>query len=200
MTFLFDIGRVILDFEFESRLRALFPCGCADVPERIAAIMARKDAFEAGLIPVDEYVDWAVGVVGHGVTRDAFLEAWKWIFTPNPPMWNTIERLAQEGHRLLLFSNTSGIHCPWALEHYPVFSRFHGAVLSFETGFVKPDPGIFHHAVREYQLVPDDTAYIDDMPENIATGRDFGFHCWLYDLRNHDAFEHWLTTLPLSKA
>ena len=196
MTFLFDIGRVILDFEFDSRLLALFPAGCDDAPARIQTLMARKDDFEAGRISVDEFVDWALGVVGCGISREEFLHAWRWIFTPNPPMWESIQRLSDAGHRLLLFSNTSGIHCPWALEHYPVFSKFHGAILSFETGFVKPDPEIFHHAVRTHQLIPAQTAYIDDLPGNIATGLQFGFHCWLYDLANHAAYEDWLTTLP----
>lgn len=195
MTFLFDIGRVILDFEFESRLLALFPPGCPDAAARIEALMERKDEFEAGRIGVDAFFEWAVGVVGYGITSAQLRLAWQDIFTPNEPMWPVIERLAADGHRLLLFSNTSGIHCPWVMERYAVFEHFHGAVLSFETGFVKPEDGIFHHALSEHALDPRDTAYIDDLPQNIEAGQRFGFHCWLYDSRRHADFEAWLECL-----
>jgi putative hydrolase of the HAD superfamily len=70
-------------------------------------------------------------------------------------------------------------------------------VLSFETGFVKPRPAIYQYAVDTYRLVADETFYIDDLPANIATGREFGFHCWQYDLHDHPAFERWLASFDL---
>ena len=98
---------------------------------------------------------------------------------------------------MILFSNTNAIHCPWLFETYPEFSLFDGAVLSFETGFLKPRSEIYQYAVETYGLVADSTLYIDDLAPNIATGRQFGFHCMQYDLRDHAAFERWLATFPL---
>ena len=62
---------------------------------------------------------------------------------------------------------------------------FPEAVLSYQTGFVKPEPEIYHHAIREHGLVPEETLYIDDLPQNIATGRDLGFRTWQYDMKDH---------------
>jgi putative hydrolase of the HAD superfamily len=157
------------------------------------AMLERKDDFEAGRIPVDEYVAWAIEVIGSKITPGQFREAWQQIFTPNEPMWACVRKLAADGHRLILFSNTNGIHCPWVFEEYPEFSLFHEAVLSFETGFVKPEPEIYQWAIDKHRLVPQEILYIDDLPQNIATGIEFGFNCHQYDLKDHAAFESWLS-------
>lgn len=192
MTFLFDIGRVLLDFHFEPSLAGLLPDGVADPAERLARLLARKDDFEAGRIGTDEYIDWAIGVLEADVTPERFREAWRRIFTPNEPMWEVVRRLHGDGHRLILFSNTNAIHCPWIFEEYPRFSMFHDAVLSFEAGAIKPQPEIYRHAIERHGLEPAATRYIDDLPENIDTGRRFGFRSHEYLMRDHGAFERWL--------
>jgi glucose-1-phosphatase len=197
MTFLYDIGRVLLDFDFESSLARLLPAECPDPAERLSRLLARKDDFEAGAIDPDEYIAWALGVLGSPATPEEFRHAWQRIFTPNEPMWECVRKLSAAGHRLILFSNTNAIHCPWVFDAYPGFSLFDDAVLSFETGSIKPHPPIYQHAVDAHDLVPDDTLYIDDLPQNIATGREFGFHCWQYDLRDHQSFERWLASFPV---
>jgi glucose-1-phosphatase len=136
-------------------------------------------------------------VLGGAATPDQFRHAWQRIFTPNEPMWQCVRQLSAAGHRLILFSNTNAIHCPWVFGEYPEFSLFHGAVLSYETGHIKPHASIYQHAVDMHDLDPSTTLYIDDMPENIATGLEFGFHCHQYRLDDHAAFERWLSKFPI---
>lgn len=192
MNFLFDIGRVLLDFDFESSLATLLPEGAADSTERVARLIKRKDEFEAGAIDAETYIKWALGVLGSQATADDFRRAWRNIFTPNEPMWERVRQLAEDGHRLILFSNINAIHSPWIFEAFPQFSLFHGAVLSFEAGFIKPHREIYDHAIATYGIDPAQTIYIDDLLPNISTGREMGFRTWLYDLKNHAAFEDWL--------
>lgn len=192
MTFLFDIGRVLLDFDFETSLATLLPEGTTDAKDRLARLIERKDEFEAGKLDTETYIDWALGVMESKATHDDFLHAWRNIFTPNGPMWECARKLAEDGHRLVLFSNINPIHSPWIFEAFPAFSVFHGAVMSFEAGFIKPDEAIYKHAIAAYGLVPERTIYIDDLPANIATGKKMGFRSWQYDLYDHPAFEAWL--------
>jgi putative hydrolase of the HAD superfamily len=194
MTFLYDIGRVLLDFDFESSLTRLLPPDCIDPQERLRHLLDRKDEFESGAITADEYIHWALGILGSQATPDEFRHAWQQIFTPNEPMWKIVRRLSSSGHRLILFSNTNAIHCPWLFGAYPEFSLFNEAVLSFEVGNIKPHPPIYQHTLDVHDLDPAATLYIDDLPDNIATGREFGFHCHQYDLRKHEAFEQWLSS------
>ena len=197
MTFLFDIGRVLLDFDFEGSLQRLLPPDCPDPHARLARLLERKDQFEAGAINPHDYTLWALEVLGSEATVDEFRHAWQRIFTPNQPMWENVRALAAAGHRLILFSNTNAIHCPWVFEAFPEFSLFDSAVLSFEVGAIKPQPAIYQHALDAHDLTPQETLYIDDLPQNIATGIDFGFHCHQYDLNDHEAFEQWLASFPI---
>ena len=192
MTFLFDIGRVLLDFDFESSLSRLLPSDTPDPKARLSRLLERKDDFEAGKIDVDSFVTWALDTLGSQATPAEFHHAWQRIFTPNLPMWECVRKLAADGHRLILFSNINGIHCPWIFGEFPEFSLFHAGVLSHEAGSIKPHPEIYQYAIATHGLDPADTLYIDDMPQNIATGRQLGFRSWQYDLKNHAAFESWL--------
>jgi glucose-1-phosphatase len=192
MNILFDIGRVLLDFDFESSLARLLPPDTENPSERLKLLIERKDEFETGKIDIPTYTSWALQVLASPATPEEFQHAWQQIFTRNTPMWTCVEKLVADGHRLILFSNINGIHWPWITENFDGFHQFHGAVLSYETGFIKPQPEIYHHAIRTHQLVPEETLYIDDLPPNIATGIDLGFICHQYDLRDHAAFEKWL--------
>lgn len=191
--FLFDIGKVLLDFDFESSLSKLLPQNHADPAATLAKLLHRKDEFEAGRIPLGDYTAWAIETLGTTATTEQFHDAWRNIFTPNLPMWENARKLHADGHRLILFSNTNAIHCPWVFEAYPDFSLFHGSILSFEAGSIKPHPEIYQHAIDKYSLIPENTLYIDDLPANIATGNLFGFRTHKYDLENHPAFEQWLS-------
>ena len=79
-------------------------------------------------------------------------------------MWQRVRQLTADGHRLILFSNINAIHAPWIYDEFPEFPLFDGAVFSFETGFVKPQPEIYQYAIDDHGLVPAETLYIDDLP------------------------------------
>ena len=196
MDFLIDIGRVLLDFDFERSLARLIPPGMTGADEALRLLQVRKDEFEAGAIGVEEYTEWGLRTLGSDATHEEFQDAWRHIFTPVPRMWESIRRLKARGDRLILFSNTNAIHFPWGFGEFDIFREFDGAVLSYEVGAIKPHEEIYRHAVREWGLDPSRTGYVDDLAENIETGRRLGFLTWMYDMRDHDAFEAWLERLP----
>lgn len=191
-TFLFDIGRVLLDFDFESSLVKLIPERIDNARERIQRVLEQKDALEAGLIDPISYAKWALTILESDATAEQFYQAWQQIFTVNEPMWRCIRQLAQKNHQLILLSNISAIHCPWIFTTYPEFSYFKHKVLSFEVGILKPELAIYQYAINTYRLDPSSTIYIDDQLQNIASGKKLEFQCWQYDLKNHQTFETWL--------
>lgn len=190
--FLIDIGKVLLDFDFESSLRKFLPSDHPNPRAALAALIERKDEFEAGKISIDDYSEWAMKTLDTTASIEEFHTAWNNIFTPIAPMWQTARNLHAAGHRLILFSNINALHAPWVFETYPEFSLFHGAVLSYEVGAIKPQPEIYQYAIDKFDLVPENTLYIDDLPANIQAGKDFGFITHRYDLHNHQEFELWL--------
>ncbi len=188
----------MLEFDFKSSLGRLIPPHIKNPVERLDQLLQRKDALEAGLISPKDYIAWALNLLGSNASEAQFRHAWRQIFTVNKPMWQCVNKLYDLGHRLILFSNINAIHCPWIFNTYPEFSRFEHAVLSFEMGFIKPQPEIYQFAIACHNLKPGETFYIDDMAENIEVGKAFGFQCWQYDINEHQAFEAWLSVILAS--
>lgn len=187
MTILFDIGNVLLRFDYKEALHALIPADLGDAAARLQLLDEKREDLESGRIAADDFIQWALQTLGTQASAEQFIAAWRSIFTPIPETWALVEKLHQLGHRLILFSNINAIHHPWIFDAYPGFEKFHGAVMSYEIGVMKPHDGFYQWAVREYELVPEETFYIDDLPANIETGRKWGFFCHQYDFLRHDA-------------
>jgi len=199
MDFLFDIGRVIVHFDFINALKSLIPEGTENIDERIDTLLARKDELEAGRISADEYFPWAAQTLGFTGSQEAFLQTWRNIFTANEPMHQEITQLHEAGHRLILFSNIQAEHVNHLKANFPIFQKFHGGIFSYETGHVKPEPEIYQIAINQYGLTPEKTAYIDDLPGNIHAGQKVGFLCHQYDSNQHEAFRSWLKSIQKTK-
>ncbi|MFN9410715.1 MAG: hypothetical protein ACK6AY_15535, partial [Akkermansiaceae bacterium] len=58
--FLFDIGKVLLDFDFESSLSKFLPANHPNPTAALDKLLARKDEFEAGKVNTDDYTRWAL--------------------------------------------------------------------------------------------------------------------------------------------
>ena len=149
--------------------------------ERVQCILEKKDALESGLIAPEHYANWALKILGSHATIEQFYHAWQQIFTVNEAMWRCVHQLANQEHSLILISNINAIHCPWIFSAYPEFSYFKHKILSYQIGILKPEPAIYRYAIDHFKLDPKSTLYIDDMPQNIASGREAGFQCWQYD-------------------
>lgn len=194
MNFLFDIGNVILGIDFISSLKKVIPKDLPNVDDRLDTIMYRKDEFEAGRVPTSDYFPWAAKQVGMAEDLEIFMQAWTSIFKPNLPMWETIEQLYSEGHRLFLFSNINNPHKDYILKNYSIFENFTNGIFSFETGHIKPEKEIYDMAILQCDLNPAETIYIDDLPANILAGKEAGFLSHEYRIDQHDKFLAWLET------
>jgi len=192
MTFLFDIGNVLLKLHFENYHAKVLGDANAPLPGELGVL---KDPYETGRISDEEFVTRSLEILKSGLTRQAYTDAWQDIFSPNAPMWEVVERLHSDGHRLILFSNTNALHTTYFLKKYRIFQHFHHHHFSQEVGAIKPHDDFFHKAVNSFNLVPAETAYLDDLPENIATGNRFGFKSWQYDFNDHAPCLDWLNSL-----
>jgi len=192
MDFLIDIGNVLLCFDFEPALATLLPKNITDPEERIAKLITKKDEFESGKITEDDYISWASIQLGYTGNKENFIKAWTSIFTRNDPMWDLCKKMKADGHRLILFSNTNSLHANYFEKEHSPFETFDEAIYSFHVNSIKPNPPIYQHALDTYNLQPSNTVYIDDLEENIQTGRAFGFQSWQYNHEKHGDLEIWL--------
>ena len=194
-TFLFDIGNVLLHFDFTKAARRFAAASDAGESEVLSRISTLKNELESGALSDEEFIARSTALIGWRGTREEFVETWGDIFTENALMTPLVQRLAGE-HRLILFSNTNGLHKDWFMGRYDVFRHFSGGVFSHEVRCMKPDRPFYEAAIAQFGLEPAETFYIDDLPENIATGRGMGFVVHEYASARHgellDEVERWL--------
>lgn len=189
MTFLFDIGNVLLNLHFNRFHAAVLPAGQIDLPPEMLAL---KDPYESGHLSDQEFVSRSITILENDLTESEFTHAWQDIFSANQAMWDVVKKLHADRHRLILFSNTNALHANAFLHNFDIFSLFHHHHFSHETGANKPDPKFYENAINDYNLNPTETLYFDDLAENIATGLALGFDSFQYDLNDHASAEAWL--------
>jgi HAD superfamily hydrolase (TIGR01509 family) len=186
--YLFDIGNVIITFDF--RISAGKLAGEAAVPaEEILSLVSPLTVdLELGRLSPEQFIAEASSRIGYTGTPERFHSVFADIFELNEPMAAFITELKAAGTPLYLLSNTNGIHAPFFEATYPVFGLFDGGIYSHEVGLMKPDPAIYERVRTDLRLVPERTVYIDDNAANCVAGEAAGFLSIPYDVKRHEAF------------
>jgi len=191
---IFDIGNVLLKFDYYIAANRLVAKNkLAALPER-ELVVAAKQRLEGGEIDRAEFLRQVRPHFSDVGTDAEFLRIWEDIFEENIPMTDLARQLALSMPTYLL-SNISCIHRDYIFINYPVFHTFKDGVYSYEAGALKPQPEIYQTAIRQFGIRPEETVFIDDIPENIVAAAALGFHAIPYDFRNHAAAETALRAL-----
>lgn len=118
---------------------------------------------------------------------DALLELDVDLWTvPNPPMIAWAMQLQRERLRTGILSNIGDAMEDGILRRCPWMSGFAHSTFSHRLGLVKPEAGIYRHAVDGLGAVPEETLFIDDREENVEGARACGLHALQY--RDHGSF------------
>jgi FMN phosphatase YigB (HAD superfamily) len=185
---LFDIGNVLVRFDFALAVRKLEPL--CDLPADLIldTIQTAKLGYEDGQLGDDEFIRRATELLGFKGGAGEFVEAWNSIFFNNPAMEQEVAALADRVP-LWLLSNTSEIHLQKLFRDFNVFRHFRGGVFSHRARCSKPSPKIFQRVIEECELTPERTFFVDDLEANIQTARELGFHTHHYRHDRHAAFQ-----------
>ena len=175
-TILFDLGGVIVPFDFKLAYARLAPlCGCeaADIPIRIRStdLVTR---FETGRVGPEQFVEELSAVLGLKITFEEFRDLWTCIFLPQTLIAEALLESLAGRYRLMLLSNTNPIHFDMVKTNYPLLRHFHDFVLSYEAGAVKPASKIFQVAILRAQCEPEECFFTDDILINVEAARKHG--------------------------
>ena len=183
--FLFDIGNVLVRFDFSRALRAVAALSdVADEAEALHRIDAVKLEYEDGQVSRADFLHEAFRILGYRGSEAQFIAAWQGIFSENEPM-TALVRALHGKFPLYLLSNTNDMHVEGLFRDFPVFAHFTGAMYSHEAKASKPHRDIYEIARRTHGLDPSETFFVDDLAANIATARDLGFHAHHYHHERH---------------
>ena len=173
---IFDLGKVLVEFDFQRAYRALEQvCGCR-VPEMQRRLMESglAEQLETGGIEPRLFASSLCTLIGAEIPYDDFCGMFNSIFTRTLVPESLLEGLASR-YQLLLLSNTNSIHYDMLAETYSALLRhFHHRILSFEVKAMKPQAEIYRLAVERAGCRPEECFYTDDIPEFIAAARERG--------------------------
>jgi putative hydrolase of the HAD superfamily len=185
--FLFDIGNVLLKFDFSVAMKKTLALSEVHDPiEATAQIDRIKLGYEDGQIDRAAFLRGVFDVLRYRGTEADFVAAWEDIFTPNEPMVALVEKLHGR-YPLYLLSNTNDIHVDYIFRRYDYFRHFTGGTYSHVAKASKPGREIYEIAQRQHGLDPATTFFIDDLLPNIETARSLGFNAHHYHYDNHAA-------------
>jgi FMN phosphatase YigB (HAD superfamily) len=173
---LFDLGRVLVHFDFKRGYRALeglCPHPAAEIPKLLMGT-GLVEQFETGLIEPRAFVEQLSGILSLNAGYDDFCGIWSSIFTDPLVPESLLEGLAAR-YRLVLLSNTNALHFEMIRASYGNLLRhFHSLALSYQVKAMKPRPEIYHAAVRMAGCAPEECFYTDDIADYVEAARRLG--------------------------
>lgn len=96
------------------------------------------------------------------------------------PTAKLIAELKAAGYRLFVLSNMSKDYIEF-LREMPVFQHFEGEIVSCEVGLIKPEREIYNLLLDRYNLVPEQTMFIDDRKPNVDAAAEVGINPFHFD-------------------
>lgn len=168
----FDLGKVLLNFDYRLAARKLADRGARST-EEIARFLLQTPIllqYETGLIgSPDFYKAFCTGTGYRGSLKE-FALSFGDIFSPVDEMIELQAQLRRRSVPTYIFSNTNELAVEHIREHYPFFRNFDGYILSYEHGSMKPDARLYEVLENTAARRGPELLYIDDRPENVEAG------------------------------
>jgi len=175
---IFDLGRVLINFDPETYLKELG----LNIEERKIYL---DDIFKGsewldldrGIINEEQAIE---KIVSKGRIREEevrkVLDERIHFFTElnlNSPL---VKKVKDNGYKLYILSNFPKIPFEILFKKYEFFRNFDGGVISYEKGVnvIKPDSRIYDILLNKYNLLPEETVFIDDTLVNIEKAEKYG--------------------------
>ncbi len=183
-TVVFDLGNVLIPWDPRHLYRKLFQGDEARVEWFLREICTAEwnETHDSGR----EFADGVAELVGrhpeHADAIRAYNERWdEMLGEPIAPNVALIGELQAAGRGVYGLTNWPAEKFPVALGRCPFLERFDGIVVSGREGVRKPSPEIFRLLMGRYGVVPERSAFVDDVERNVEAARALGFHGIRYE-------------------
>jgi len=174
----FDIGKVLLEFDYGIFVRRMAPRTQMDVPalEVFLNQSPLLAEYESGQLTSSEFFAIVQKETAFDGSEAEFASYFEDIFSPIKEIIALHATFAAGGLPTYTLSNTNEMAVRHISRAYEFWPRFTGHILSHEVGALKPDPKIYETFERTTGCTGPEILYLDDLPENIATAQSRGWH------------------------
>ena len=181
---IFDFGQVLVHFEPKYMVeRYITDPEDSALLQEVVFDRLYWDKLDAGTITDKETVEEIKKRIPERLHKAAEDIYYNWIYNiPEIEGMREVLLLANQKFqgRVYLLSNIS----VYFAEHFseiPILELVNGCVFSATAGFTKPNSDIFRHICEKFDLIPQNTLFVDDSEKNIKGAEDFGIKGYLFD-------------------
>lgn len=193
-TFIFDIGNVILHFDYLRAARRFAKATGLPLEtiEKHFYFSELEHLYSKGQVSSEEFYGRLKKELNLKIDFDTFANIWNDIFWLNHSVSDLIHVLKGK-YRLAAITNTTELHFKYWLENFPILKLIEVFFPSHEVGMRKPDPGLFRLVLGKLNVKPEEVVFVDDMEENAEAARALGIRTIHY--RSADEFKKELKLL-----
>ena len=185
---IFDLGGVLLDIDFSKVRQAFQEIGVSDFDLHYSQLQASHlfQNLEMGKISEDDFYRAIKNQSSHQLRNEQIEIAWNSILENfRIKSMQYLQKLNND-YRIFLLSNTNSIHLKQINKILQVQlgiseldSYFEKAYYSQKIGMRKPNYDVYQYVIKDAQLNPEETLFIDDAYINIDAAKNLGFQTHL---------------------
>lgn len=181
-TIIFDIGRVLVTFEWEEYLESFgFP---QETNTAIGqAVFASRDwnDLDLGLYKDEEVLDKFIGNAPQyeKEIREVF-QNFPSAIQIMPYAMDWVRGLLKKGFRVYYLSNYGASTREYTRSQLAFMDLMDGGLMSYEVHLTKPDPAFYQELFKRYQIIPEKAVFLDDNAANIEAAKALGLHTILF--------------------
>ncbi len=178
MLYIFDLGNVIVDIDFNRVLGAW--SDFSRVPlATLKQNFTMGEAFhqhERGEISDEAFAEAMCHEMDLPLSYEQFAHGWQAVFVAlRPEVIDTMNKLRGQGHRVVVLSNTNRLHTTfWPGEYPQIHDSADKIYLSQEMGMRKPEARIYQAVLQAEGFSAADTVFFDDNADNIEGANQLG--------------------------
>ncbi|MEM6823052.1 MAG: HAD-IA family hydrolase [Verrucomicrobiota bacterium] len=176
-TIFFDLGRVLLHFDFDIalyRVRQQSSLSEDEMDALVKTLGADIDEYETGSIETEAFFRRLKDKFQYQGSWDELKGIWQEIFTPLDDHIQMARMLSQY-YPTAIISNTSEAHIDYCEKRFDFFDVFKKRFYSYQMGVMKPKEEIYTRALKEMNADKFTALFIDDLEENIMTPSKMGW-------------------------
>lgn len=178
MLYIFDLGNVIVDIDFNRVLGVWSDLGRVPLATLQSHFHMGEnfEQHECGEISDERFAAVLCDELDIALSFEQFAAGWQAIFVGvRTEVIERMHQLREEGHRVVILSNTNRLHCNhWPSQYPEVQQAADKLYLSQEMGVRKPEAAIYQQVLQQEGFSADQAVFFDDNLANIEAARALG--------------------------
>ncbi len=178
---IFDLGRVLLEFEPESFLWQHYSSH-PRAQDMVASIM--EHVFNSR-----EWIELDRGIISLSVATQKMIQRcpqykdeieycmqnWHKMLIPIAGSVTILKEIKSNKYTIYILSNFQKNAFEYVEKKYDFFSLFDDKIISYTMGMIKPEAAIFKETIARFSINPEESLFIDDMLPNVKAAAEAGF-------------------------